>query len=153
MVMMQMRWGKALFVLCLVALAASIWADANRRSIGTFCFGALFLLCIYSSSFQMALSNKLLLWVGSISYSMYVIHLAVVYVVYEVAARSIENRTVLSELAIVSIGVLATVCFSWLLFMSVETSSIRWSKAVVWGRRHEAAPSSRAVIASPTRGN
>ena len=82
-------------------------------------------LILNSRDRQLPWDWKPLAWVGEISYSFYLYHLAVLTIVYRVAPlTSVHNRAI-NSLCHIAIGLPPTLLVSWLMYLLVERPSLR----------------------------
>jgi peptidoglycan/LPS O-acetylase OafA/YrhL len=90
------------------------------------CFAVLFIL--YAKFEKETLFQKAFLFLGTISYSLYLIH----WDLGRAGVRAARNLPLIGDIGSIklSIGFLLSVLFAWLLYVTVEKSSMRYSSEI-----------------------
>jgi peptidoglycan/LPS O-acetylase OafA/YrhL len=85
-----------------------------------------------------------LVFFGHISYSLYLLHLPIGGRVINLGARF--AHTTLTQLAILTVALAASIAASWLLYEYVERPSQRWSSAIRYGRTRVRSSSNVSIM-------
>jgi peptidoglycan/LPS O-acetylase OafA/YrhL len=89
-------------------------------------FALLFIL--YAKAEKQTLFNRIILWLGTISYSLYLVHWEIGRAAVNVSRRILFIHNI--EIVKVLIGIGFSILSAWLLYMYIEKPSIRYSKHI-----------------------
>lgn len=96
-------------------------------------FGIFFSICLifaltYKKTIYAAfLRNKILMWIGSISYSLYLFHYMLLGLFQHFAGNGLGLRNV-KDVIITSIALIISMLFSWALYLKLETPMVKIGK-------------------------
>jgi len=92
------------------------------------------------------MTTPVLAWLGTISYSLYLVHVPIGGKIVNLGAR--YAHTLPTELLVLAIAVVASLGVAWLLWYFVERPAQRWSSAITYPLR-EYAEAVRPTVIEP----
>jgi len=133
--MVYLRMPKALLLFGLALAIAGFGAvNSGGRLLAAFLSGLVIAACLYMPSLQSLLSGRVILWLGALSYGIYLLHTLVGALTIK-AIQLIFPSAGAYQVLVVLAGCVTTILAAQLLRHFVEIPSILWSKRIPVGER------------------